>query len=76
MESKTPEWRNSSSSGIDIQSLNHSLRVLLTEEEPEIDNTSNNLVGDKMLIVIDRFNDIHGIGASEIVNMKHIISFP
>lgn len=70
MEAKWPEGRNSRSTHITLKFLNCSLWIPLREEEPEVNDTTNDLVGQTEGVIWCWLDDyIHGIATPKIVDV-------
>ena len=73
MMSKTPEGRNGWTSTVQIDTLHCSLWVLLSEEEPEIEDSSNHFEDKIALAVFVGLDDVHGFGAVKIVDVEEVV---
>jgi len=74
METESPKWRDYWSSGIEVEFFNSSLRALFTKEKSEIKDSSYNFVCDVVVASICRFDKVHSIWASQVVNVEKSVS--
>lgn len=75
VEAQTPEGRQCCSAIVEIELFQGGLGVLLTEEEAEIDDASDDLEGEVVPAIRDRFDDVHGVGAAEVVDVEEVVPF-
>lgn len=52
-----------------------SFRVLFAEEEPEIEDPADDFIGEVVFGVSGGFDDVHGVGASEVVDVEEVVFF-
>jgi hypothetical protein len=58
-----------------VQFLESSFGALLAEEKPEIEDTADDLIGEVVFGVSGGFDDVHGVGASEVVDVEEVVFF-
>ncbi len=75
METETPERRQFGLAWVKIEFFDCRFRALFTQEEPEVKNSTDDLVCDGSLGGISRFDDIHGVGVPQIVDMEKVVPF-
>ena len=49
---------------------------MFSEEEAEVDDAANDLEGEVMPVIRGGFDDVHGVGAAEVVDVEEVVPLP